>query len=209
TGIVRGEEVNNDTLFLCRLHGMQLLFADRESYRDKPALFNKFFANDLASFFIDEGGSSSEGAKGCSELIDELTESYDHIFCACGTGTTAAGIINGIEKKQLATQFHAVPVFKNGDFIRDEINRFLTSPAGYELHTDYHFGGYGKTGPRLIEFIKQFVAATGMLIEPVYTGKMLYAIYDLAEKKHFKRGSRILAIHSGGIWGLLGMKDKF
>ena len=44
TGFVRGEEVNNDTLFLCRLHGMGLLFADRESYRDKPALFNKHFA---------------------------------------------------------------------------------------------------------------------------------------------------------------------
>jgi 1-aminocyclopropane-1-carboxylate deaminase len=42
TGIVRGEEVENDTLFMCKLHGMQLLFTDRESYRDKPALFNKY-----------------------------------------------------------------------------------------------------------------------------------------------------------------------
>jgi 1-aminocyclopropane-1-carboxylate deaminase len=43
TGIVRGEEVQNDTLFLCRLHGMQLQFVSREAYRDKPALFNKYF----------------------------------------------------------------------------------------------------------------------------------------------------------------------
>src|SRR3978361_2093194 len=56
TGIVRGEEVTNDTLFLCRLHGMELLFADRESYRDKPALFNKYFADAPDAFFIDEGG---------------------------------------------------------------------------------------------------------------------------------------------------------
>jgi 1-aminocyclopropane-1-carboxylate deaminase len=209
TGIVRGEEVNNDTLFLCRLHGMNLIFTDRENYRDKPVLFNKYFENDADAFFIDEGGSSAEGAMGCSELLDELTETYDHIFCACGTGTTAAGIINGMQEHNLATQFNAVPVFKNGDFIKHEIDKFLTTPVDYLLHTAYHFGGYGKTDAPLIAFIKQFVAETGILIEPVYTGKMLYAIYDLAAKKHFKPGSRILAIHSGGIWGLLGMKDKF
>ena len=209
TGIVRGEPVNNDTLFLCRLHGMELLFTDRESYRDKPALFKKHFADNPEAFFLDEGGASAEGAKGCSELIDELSETYDHILCACGTGTTAAGIINGIETRQLPTQFHGVPVFKNGGFIKDEIDKFLIKPTGYHLHTDYHFGGYGKADERLIEFVKQFVATTGILIEPVYTGKMLFALYDLVNKDYFKPGSQILAIHSGGIWGLLGMKDKF
>ncbi|RYU91148.1 pyridoxal-phosphate dependent enzyme [Mucilaginibacter terrigena] len=209
TGIVRGEEVENDTLFLCKLHGMQLIFTDRESYRDKQALFNKFFADNGQAFFIDEGGASAEGAKGCSELVDELTETYDHIFCACGTGTTAAGVINGIAKNNLPTQFNAIPVFKNGEFMKVEIDRFLTAPANYSLHLDYHFGGYGKTTPELINFIKQFVVDTGILIEPIYTGKMLYAIFDLAAKGHFTPGSKILAIHSGGIWGLLGMKDKF
>ena len=209
TGIVRGEKVDNDTLFLCRLHGMELQFTDRESYRDKLALFNRYFGNDEQAFFIDEGGASAEGAKGCSELVNELTETYDHIFCACGTGTTAAGIINGLNGHQLKTKFNAVPVFKNGGFIKEEIDRFLTTPAGYNIHTDYHFGGYGKTNDELISFIKQFVAATGILIEPVYTGKMMYALYDLISKGHFKPGSKILAIHSGGIWGLLGMKEKF
>jgi 1-aminocyclopropane-1-carboxylate deaminase len=209
TGFVRGEEVNNDTLFLCRLHGMNLIFTDRESYRDKTALFDKHFAHDTEAFFINEGGASELGAKGCSELIDELTESYDHIFCACGTGTTAAGIINGITQHQLDTQFHGVPVLKNGDFLRNEIDTFLVKPNGYHLHTEYHFGGYGKVDDELISFIKQFVASTGILIEPVYTGKMMYALYDLAKQNYFKPGSRILAIHTGGMWGLLGMKDKF
>jgi len=209
TGIVRGEAVQNDTLFMCDLHGMQLIFTDRESYRDKPALFNKYFADDMDAFFIDEGGASAEAAKGCSELVDELPQTYDHIFCASGTGTTAAGIINGIQQHQLSTRFHAVPVFKNGEFIRGEINQYLTTPTDYDLHTDYHFGGYGKTTPELIGFVKEFVAATGILIEPIYTGKMLYALFDLARKNYFKPGDQILAIHSGGIWGVLGMKDKF
>jgi len=209
TGIVRGEEVTNDTLFLCRLHGMDLIFTDRESYRDKHALFEKHFQKNLDAIFIDEGGASAEGARGCSELIGELQPTYDHMFCACGTGTTAAGIINGIREHQLSTKFHAVPVLKNGGFLKDEIDKFLNVPAEYELHTAYHFGGYAKTDDKLIGFIKQFVAETGILIEPVYTGKMLYALYDLAAKNYFKQGSKILAIHSGGVFGLLGMKDRF
>ena len=209
TGIVRGEKVENDTLFLCRLHGMELLFIDRESYRDKPAWFAKYFGNDEQAFFIDEGGASAEGTRGCAELVDELTETYDHIFCACGTGTTAAGIINGLAQHQLKTKFNAVPVFKNGGFIKDEIDKYLDAQAGYNLHLDYHFGGYAKTDNLLIDFIKRFVAETGILIEPVYTGKMLYAIYDLVAKGYFKSGDKILAIHTGGLMGLLGMKDKF
>lgn len=209
TGFVRGEKVNNDTLFLCRLHGMELLFTDRESYKDKQALFEKHFDGDKEAYFIDEGGSSELAAKGVSELVDELTETYDDIFCACGTGTTAAGIINGLTQHNIPSQFHGIPVLKNGDFLRKDIDRYLYSNADYQLHTDYHFGGYGKVTPELINFIKEFVASTGILIEPIYTGKMLYAIQDLAAKNYFKPGSKILAIHTGGLWGLLGMKDKF
>ncbi len=216
TGFVRGEEADNDMLFMCRLHGMQLIFTSRERYRDKPALFKEYFKNDAKALFINEGGASPEAARGCSELVDELSQTYDHIFCACGTGTTAAGIINGINRHQLKTIFNAIPVFKNGGFMRDEIGMYLEPHPAlskregcFKLHTDYHFGGYGKTTPELIDFIKTFVADTGILIEPVYTGKTLYALFDLARKDHFKTGSKILAIHTGGIWGLLGMKDRF
>ena len=209
TGIVRGEEVQNDTLFLCRLHGMQLLFTNRESYRDKPALFDQLFGTDNEAFFINEGGASAEAVTGCSELVAELPRVYDHLFCACGTGTTAAGIITGLQKHGHSTQFHAIPVFKNGEFIRREIDGYLNFEASYDLHTAYHFGGYAKTTPVLTQFIQDFVSSTGILIEPVYTGKMLYALLALAREGHFKSGSNILAVHSGGIFGLLGMKDKF
>ena len=209
TGMVRGEPVNNDTLFICRLHGMNLVFTGRESYRDKPGLFQKHFGDDDQAFFIDEGGACTEGAKGCSELINELPDRYDHIFCACGTGTTAAGILNGISANGLQTRFHGVPVLKNGGFLKGEIENLLLQPFDFDLHTEYHFGGYAKTNDELISFVKQFVASTGILIDPVYTGKMMFALYDLAAKSYFKPNEKILAVHTGGIWGLLGMKDKF
>jgi 1-aminocyclopropane-1-carboxylate deaminase len=208
-GFVRGEEVDNDTLFFCRLHGMSLLFTDRDAYRDKPGLFEKHFGNDADAFFIDEGGASAEGALGCSELVAELADTYDHIFCACGTGTTAAGIINGLSHHHLNTCFNGIPVLKGGAFLQAEIKKYLKSPAAFKLHTDYHFGGYGKTDDRLIKFIKEFIASTGILIDPVYTGKMLFAVYNLAAQDYFKPGEKILAVHTGGVLGLMGMKEKF
>jgi len=147
--------------------------------------------------------------QGCSELVNELTETYNHIICAAGTGATAAGIISGIVNNKLNTLCHVVPVLKNGGFIGDEINNLLPTPANFQLHADYHFGGYGKTTDELIDFVKKFVADTGILIEPVYTGKMFYALYDLANKNYFKPGDKILAIHTGGLFGLLGMREKF
>jgi 1-aminocyclopropane-1-carboxylate deaminase len=209
TGFVRGEKVNNDTLFMCKLLGMQLIFTDRQLYQHKPELFLSHFFNDAEAFFVDEGGASAEAALGCSELVDELPEKYDHLFCACGTGTTAAGVINGLIKNNLATQFHAIPVFKNAGWMQQEIEKYLLKEALFNLHTAYGFGGYAKTTPELLSFIQGFIASTGILIDPVYTGKMLFAIYDLVQKKYFLPGSKILAVHTGGTFGLLGMKDKF
>jgi 1-aminocyclopropane-1-carboxylate deaminase len=208
TGIVRGENVENETLLLCRLFGMQLIFADRESYRDKPGLFNRNFGNDSEAFFIDEGGSGNLAAKGCSELIDELPEVYDHLFCAAGTGTTAAGILSGINRKSMATKMHVIPVLKGADFLKQEIEN-LSNGVSFEFHNEYHFGGYAKTNDELLTFIKDFTSSTGILIDPVYTGKLLFAIYDLISKDHFARGSRILAVHTGGITGILGMANRF
>jgi 1-aminocyclopropane-1-carboxylate deaminase len=209
TGWVRGEAVNNDTLFLCRLHGMELIFIDRETYRDKRAIFQEHYGQDKNAYFINEGGSSIEAALGCNEIIEELDFEYDHLFCACGTGTTAAGLINGLSKSNRPADFSGVPVFKNGEFIRKEIELLLHQPHSFTLHNDYHFGGYAKTTPELISFIDSFIRNTGILIEPVYTGKMLFALFDLIKRDYFFPGSRIVALHTGGLFGLLGMKERF
>jgi 1-aminocyclopropane-1-carboxylate deaminase len=207
TGFVRGEDINTEVVALCRLWGMELRFVDRESYRDKQQLFNDHFISNKNAFFIDEGGASPEAAKGCSEIIEELQGEYQHIFCAAGTGTTAAGIINGLHQAKSSSYFHAVSALK-GDFLKTDITNLLIEPIAYEFHSEYHFGGYAKTQPELIQFISEFASNTGILLDPVYTGKMMFAIFDLAEKNYFEPRSRILAIHTGGLFGLLGMLRK-
>ncbi|MCX2477068.1 pyridoxal-phosphate dependent enzyme [Pedobacter sp. MC2016-05] len=209
TAFVRGEEVKNEMLLLCSLYGMQLIFTDREGYKDKPLLFEKKFGQDNNAYFLDEGGASTEAVKGCAEIVDELRETYDHIFVAAGTGTTAAGLLKAIQNKSLNTQLHVIPVLKGGEFILEEISKYTKISENLNLHTTYHFGGYAKTQPELIAFIKSFTAQTGILIDPVYTAKMFYSILDLQKKGAIKATDKILAIHTGGLLGILGMKDKF
>jgi 1-aminocyclopropane-1-carboxylate deaminase len=73
---------------------------------------------------------------------------------------------------------------------------------------DYHFGGYAKIDSILVDFVNNFYATTKIAIEPIYTGKMLFGIYDLVSKSYFTPGTRILALHTGGLQGLKGLQTK-
>jgi len=210
TAFVRGEKVNNEMLVLCSLYGMELIFIDRETYKDKRACYFEYAAKHADTYFIDEGGASAEAVLGCAEIIAELPEDIDHLFCAAGTGTTAAGLLQGIQKAGLKTKLHVIPVLKGGEFIREEIGHYIaTDNPRLVLHTDYHFGGYAKTKPELLDFIKVFTAEHGILIDPVYTAKMFFAINDLGFKDYFAQEEKVVALHTGGLLGIMGMKNLF
>ncbi|WP_447769018.1 1-aminocyclopropane-1-carboxylate deaminase/D-cysteine desulfhydrase [Sphingobacterium faecium] len=201
--------INNPVLAMCRLFGMELIYTDRSAYKNKSALFETHFHQNPDAYFIDEGGHGPLGSQGCEEIVSSLLDTYDHIFCACGTGTTLAGIQHAVSTSGLATQVHGIPVLKGGDFIQDEIQKIHPNASPVTLHTDYHFGGYAKTKPELIQFIEQFVSRTGIMIEPTYTGKLFFALDDLIAQDYFKTNARILVIHTGGLTGFLGMYERF
>ena len=205
---IRGEEVDNPVLSLCKLFGMQLHFVTREAYRHKQDLFDSL-PNKSDAYFIDEGGYGIEATWGCKEIITELSQDYQHIFCAAGTGATSAGIAIALSENQPKTQLHVVPVLKSGDFIAEEMEKLHAPLQQTTIHRDYHFGGYAKTQPELIAFVKDFVAQTGIMIEPTYTGKALFALHDLIKQDTFDSDERILFIHTGGLTGLLGMLERF
>lgn len=207
-GIVRGEEVRNPVLDMCSLFGMELQFIPREVYRERTSLW-KDLAQDSNNYLIDEGGMGQDAARGCQEMVDELQQVYDHIFCAAGTGTTAAGIAIALNIQHADTRLHVVPVLKNGGFIREEMTKLGAATEQTTFHLDYHFGGYAKTKPELLDFVKDFSSKTGIMIEPTYTGKALFALHDLIKQNQFEPGSKILFVHTGGLTGLLGMLDRF
>lgn len=209
-GIIRGEELvhkvdSNPTLRFAVENGMQLKFITRENYRKKTSeTFLTQLTEEFGRFYsIPEGGTNDLAVKGCAEIITENEEDFDTICCAVGTGGTISGICNGAYAHQQILGFPAL----KGDFLQKEISQF-TSKDNWTLMNAYHFGGYGKVSEELVAFINQFKQQTGIPLDPIYTGKMLYGIIDLIKKGHFAKQNRILAIHTGGLQGIEGMNQK-
>lgn len=210
-GVIRGEElidkiVENPTLCLAQKNGMQLHFISRSDYRRKADTdFIEQLKSKFGEFYlIPEGGTNSLAVQGCEEILTEQDkQDFDYVCCAVGTGGTIAGIINSSSETQKILGFPAL----KGDFLFDEIRQWTTR-TNWDLCLDYHFGGYAKTTPELLQFIQNFQQQTNIEIEPIYTGKMLFGIFDLIEKGYFPANSKILAIHTGGLQGNLSNRFK-
>ncbi len=196
---VRGEEVTNHMLGLCKMYGMQLRFVTRESYKNKQQLYSDFATDD--TYFIDEGGKGALAAKGCEEMLTEV-EGYTHVVCAVGTGTTFAGLINAAAKKEMKAE--GICVLKGAEEIAKDIVPLLNqTTANWNLHYQFHGGGYAKVSPGLFTFMDEFASQTGILLDQVYTAKMMQAVIILAQQNYFKQGDKIVTIHTGGLLGLL------
>ncbi|MGZ4118128.1 MAG: 1-aminocyclopropane-1-carboxylate deaminase/D-cysteine desulfhydrase, partial [Bacteroidia bacterium] len=145
--------------------------------------------------------------KGCNEIVADINIDFDFICCPCGTGATLTGIILSLKNDQKAIGFQ---VLKAENYIRQEVEKYLersgTSIDRWSVNEDYHFGGYAKTKPELINFITQFEKQNKIPLDYVYTGKMISGIYDLIKKEYFKPGQTIIAIHTGGLQGNTGFK---
>jgi 1-aminocyclopropane-1-carboxylate deaminase len=203
-GIIRGEEVENEVLDFCKLCGMILHFVDREAYRKKmnaPSI-QHIIASYENAIVIPEGGSNELALKGVSELVDELVasgHSFDYIAVAAGTGCTAAGILKGIQLHQIGTKLLVFSALK-GDWMIDEITKFSNiEKSKFYFSDQYSLGGYAKFNSDYLQFVQKFIEDTGIAIDRVYNGKLLYGLYDLDKKGQFSKGQKILWINSGGV----------
>ena len=199
-GIIRGEVVENETLQDCKRWGMDIHFISRETYREKYDIhFLKTVQEEFkTSYIIPEGGNNALGQKGCAEIVSpEQKEKYDLFCCSIGTGATFTGIVNSLGGEKKAMGFSAI---KNGHYIANEIQQ-QTVFSNFELQYEYHFGGFAKLNDSLITFMQQFKNEHQIELDRVYTGKMLFGIFDLIEKNSFQEDTKILAIHTGGLQG--------
>ena len=113
-------------------------------------------------------------------------------------------MIKSLKKHQKVIGFPAL----KGNFLSEEIKKYIFKKHNWSLKKDYHFGGYAKFNDELINFMNNFKEETGILLDPVYTGKMLFGILDLIKKDTFKEGTKILAIHTGGLQGIRGFNKE-
>jgi 1-aminocyclopropane-1-carboxylate deaminase len=214
-GIIRGDELGKDvaktlasnaTLREARKNGMQFKFVSREKYRDKTS---EGFINELKEEFGDfylvpEGGTNDLAIKGCEEILIEEDNKFDYICCAIGTGGTISGLINSAKTHQNIIGFPAL----KGDFLTKEIQKLATKDDNWNIDTTYHFGGYGKYNTDLIRFINELKEQTGLSVDPIYTGKMMFGVLDKIARNEFPENTKILVIHTGGLQGIAGVNEK-
>ncbi len=208
-GVIRGEELAsqtalNPTLETAVESGMHLEFVTRGTYRQKSGeAFIGQLRDKFGDFYlIPEGGTNELAVLGCEEILTTNDNAYDFICCPVGTGGTMAGLMRAVKPCQQVLGFAAL----KGDFLPSEICKFASMPRATVI-SDYHFGGYGKVDAPLIGFINAFKRQHGILLDPLYTGKMMFGVMDKIANGYFPDGARILAIHTGGQQGIPGMNS--
>lgn len=219
-GIIRGEKTLplNPTLELASENGMKFKYISRTQYRENNK-YEKSFIESLKKEFgnfylVPEGGSNALAVKGCTEIIQNIRVDFDVICCACGTGGTIAGIIASTQKQVIG-----FPALKGADFLKSDIKNLLRDYAlneqtkidntNWNLNLNYHFGGYAKFNDELVEFIKEFKEKHNLQLDLIYTGKVLFGIYDLLQNSNQLDNKTIIAVHTGGIQGNKGFEERF
>ncbi len=207
-GIIRGEEPKqlSHTLLAAKEYGMQLFFVDRSFYKTKqlpPAIQQQNL------YTIPEGGYGNHGAKGSATILQQIDYSkYTHIICACGTGTTLAGLVETALPHQKIIGINALKGYENiVNDVKIILNESIANKA-FQINNNYHFGGYAKYNDTLIKFMNELWQTQQLPTDFVYTAKLFYAVKDMINKNEFEENSKILVIHSGGLQGNYSLPNK-
>ncbi|TDE32891.1 pyridoxal-phosphate dependent enzyme [Actinomadura sp. 6K520] len=200
-GVIRGEEhlPLNDTLAYAERMGMRLTYLDRAAYRRKhePGVVAALRERWGGFHLLPEGGSNAAAVRGCAELGAEVP-GYDVVCCPCGTGGTLAGLAAGLAPGQRALGFSVL----KGGFLHAEVERLQRETYGglrgaWRVEDGFHFGGYARRTRELDAFIADFAERHGIVLDRVYTAKMMSGVLTLAERGAFPEGARVLAVITG------------
>ncbi len=210
-GILRGEEqVSNDYTKICLQYNMQLIGISRASYRNKVEALSTVKALPVFKnmrwdkvLVIDEGGKGQDGLLGFIDLIADWENkgiSPTAIYHASATATTAVGLAKALHQYQMQSRIEAVLVLKNINEQRAMAKEFSVE-SKINWIEGYEFGGYAKTTPMLVAFMKTVEKMNGIRLDPVYTAKALFALNDglLSLDNHEKD---IVFLHTGGVLNL-------
>ncbi|ELR69784.1 1-aminocyclopropane-1-carboxylate deaminase [Fulvivirga imtechensis AK7] len=210
-GIIRGEEhlPLNPTLSFASQQGMHLHYMDRSTYRRKhdTEVIGPLTEKYGRFYLLPEGGTNLLAIKGASEIVNEEVRQFDYVCTPVGTGGTIAGIISGMNGRGRVMGFSAL----KGDFLKHDVQKLLQlyekhPLTNWDIKTSYHFGGYAKVSPVLFGFIDEIYKKHQIPLDPIYTGKMMFGIYDMIRSGEFAPKTKILTIHTGGLQGVEGMR---
>jgi 1-aminocyclopropane-1-carboxylate deaminase len=210
-GIVRGDQVTNPTLATAKSNGMLLHFITRSAYRQKEeeAMLDALRHQFNHPFIIPEGGANEAGVLGAAEMLSSAHDSCTHIALAVGTGTT----LLGLAKRGTGNQkMIGIPVHRDATVVERFAKQLGLSDEvlhRIELSNEYHFGGYARWNEALLNQIRTLQKAFDVPLDPIYTGKAFYGVFDMIQRGRFAKGSKVLFIHTGGLQGIAGFEERF
>jgi len=206
-GIIRGEwDGDNPTLKFAAHQGMKLVFVSRSDYR------KKLLANAILEivqtypdyYVIPEGGDLPLAKPGVSEIIAELGNQElipDYLALAAGTGSTAAALIQAIKRVGWSTKVMVIGVVRDKSLPLKISNQAGVPPDDFIFFDQYSLGGYAKTNKAYLSFCNSFFTQTTIPVDPVYNGKVAYALNELIKQGYFKNNTRLVWLHTGGLQG--------
>ncbi len=208
-------------LLIDRLVGAVVHLITWEQYQQRETLLSEL-AGQLTRegkkpYIIPEGGSNVLGTWGYLEAVNEIVHQIaelkldltDAVF-ACGSGGTAAGLSLGAHLAQWPVRVHAVSVCNTAayfhakiDALFDSLGAGVRSTEVLDIVEGYVGLGYAKSRPEELARLRDVALKTGVILDPVYTGKAFHGLCEEWKKvpERFK-GNRILFIHTGGLFGL-------
>ena len=212
--IVRGEEWQTRSTPLLddlRAWGTDIIPVSRQEYRlrNQRDYQRELMQRHPGYYLIPEGGDNFLGMLGMADLCRWLSPqarqyllSANDVWVACGTGNSMVGLRLALPA---ATGLTGVSALK-GDWYQAMIARKMAACWPLPLHNwrvfcEFHGGGFGKLPGFIKAFMTEFEQGTGIPLDPVYTGKLCYALVHLAKQGSFPRGQRLLVLHTGGLQG--------
>ena len=184
---------------------MQLHFLTREEYTLKEqATVVQSFCTNKKLYLLPEGGTNALAIKGCAEILTPEDAVFDAVCCAVGTGGTLMGLIESVQTHQHVLGFLSALDPK----VSDSLSRACPKDKSMTLIDDFAMGGYGKVPESLVTFINSFYKKHKILLDPLYTGKLLFGIFALIKNGQWRWGKNVLVIHTGGIQGIEGFNQR-
>ena len=215
-------------LLLDRLVGAEVHFIDHQAYASRDELLaahaRKLRERGISAYVIPEGGSNGLGSLGYVDAMAEVRAQldagiaggapFDAVAHACGSGGTAAGVALGARLHGVADRALAFAVCNDSAYfaavvarISDEARALVpTLPADVAplIYDAWKGPAYAVPSEAQVRFILEVARTTGLLFDPVYTGKALYGLAQLTPKPR-----RVLFLHTGGLPGLLADAAPF
>ncbi len=139
-------------------------------------------------------------------LIRRSAPQARQIVLPVGTGTTLAGLAASLDDSY---DVLGISALKGASDLESRVQALLAGlapehRARWRILHDYHCGGFARVNQPLREFMLAFETVHGVPLDPVYTGKMLFAIHRLCQQREWDTHIPLLAIHTGGLQGRRG-----